>query len=69
MAEGHAKLSLRHEASVYDALAAIKLYEENMTLHSGYSLLIQNEGSTDNDEVVSIHSLFRNKRCMLDEMP
>ena len=51
MAEGHAKLSLRHEVSVYDALAAIKLYEENMTLHSGYSLLIQNEGSTDNDEV------------------
>ena len=53
MAEGHAKLSLRHEVSVYDALAAIKLYEENMTLHSGYSLLIQNEGSTENDEVVS----------------
>ena len=69
MAEGHAKLSLRHEASVYDALAAIKLYEENMTLHSGYSLLIQNEGSTENDEVVSICTLFKNKRFMLDEMP
>ena len=65
MAEGHAKLSLRHEASVYDALAAIKLYEENMTLHSGYSLLIQNEGSTENDEVVSIHSSEKRGLCLM----
>ena len=71
MAEGHAKLSLRHEVSVYDALAAIKLYEENMTLHSGYSLLIQNEGSTENDEVVStffswiqFHEKFRENDFM-----
>ena len=58
MAEGHAKLSLRHEVSVYDALAAIKLYEENMTLHSGYSLIIQNESPTDNDEVVSSTCIY-----------
>ena len=71
MAEGHAKLSLRHEVSIYDALAAIKLYEENMTLHSGYSLIIQNESPTDNDEVVSSTYLylftfaeFRSKRCL-----
>ena len=58
MAEGHAKLSLRHEVSIYDALAAIKLYEENMTLHSGYSLIIQNESPTDNDEVVSSTCIY-----------
>lgn len=32
MAEGHARLSLREsKVSIFDALAAIKLYEENMT--------------------------------------
>ena len=51
MAEGHAKLSLRHEVTVYDALAAIKLYEENMALHSGYSPILQYDAQLEASEV------------------
>ena len=55
MAEGHAKLSLRHEVTVYDALAAIKLYEENMALHSGYSPILQYDAHLEASEVSQFH--------------
>ena len=61
MAEGHAKLSLRYEVTVYDALAAIKLYEENLTVFSGYSLLIQNEEFVVNDSYEEMMLRFWNK--------
>ena len=51
MAEGHAKLSLRHEVTVYDALAAVKLYEENMALHSGFSPILQHDAHLEAPEV------------------
>ena len=40
MAEGHAKLSLRSKVGVFDAVAAIKLYEENLVQTHGFSPLI-----------------------------
>lgn len=47
MAEGHAKLSLcRRSVSVFDAVAAIKLYEENVVLQCGYSFIIPQENTT-----------------------
>ena len=50
MAEGHAKLSLRDSrVSVFDAVAAIKLYEETMAVQIGYSSLMQHASRpTDN---------------------
>ena len=49
MAEGHAKLSLRSKVSVFDAVAAIKLYEENLVQTHGYSpFLIDHQPPQEN---------------------
>ena len=46
MAEGHAKLSLQNtKVSVFDAVAAIKLYEENIAVQCGYSFIEQQQKS------------------------
>lgn len=42
MAEGHAKLSLREsKVSVFDAIAAIKMYEENVAAQCGTSFVLE----------------------------
>jgi DNA replicative helicase MCM subunit Mcm2 (Cdc46/Mcm family) len=44
MAEAHAKLSLcSNKVTVFDAVAAIKLYEENMVAQCGYSCIIKQQ--------------------------
>jgi len=49
MAEGHAKLSLRNsKVSVFDAVAAIKLYEENIAVQCGYSFIEQHGTDFEN---------------------
>ncbi|KAL4230479.1 Minichromosome maintenance domain-containing protein 2 [Mactra antiquata] len=39
LALSHAKLAIRNEVTIYDAVAAIKLYEEYLTCRFGYSML------------------------------
>ena len=48
MAEGHAKLSLRSKVSVFDAVAAIKLYEENLVQTHGYSTFLLDQPPLEN---------------------
>ena len=48
MAEGHAKLSLRSKVSVFDAVAAIKLFEENLVQIHGFSPFISDQLPTEN---------------------
>ena len=54
MAEGHAKLSMRDsKVSVFDAVAAIKLYEANMALHCGYTFF-EPSGQDENVRLIVI---------------
>ncbi len=49
MAEGHAKLSLRGSAvSIFDAVAAIRMYEINLASQTGYSYLLEGFTPTEN---------------------
>lgn len=63
MAEAHAKLSLRDSSvTVFDAVAAIKLYEENMASQCGCSFIeaycSSNNVSNISIYVAGIHFIF-----------
>lgn len=48
MAEGHAKLSLcRRSVGIFDAVAAVKLFEETVVLQCGYSYIIPQVGEQE----------------------
>ena len=56
MAEGHAKLSLQNtKVSVFDAVAAIKLYEENIAVQCGYSFIEQQKSDFESFSEQMMH--------------
>lgn len=61
MAESHAKLSMRSKVSIFDAVAAIKIYEENLTDLHGFSSMIIPAGQANvyenyNEEMIGFWS-------------
>ena len=61
MAESHAKLSMRSKVSIFDAVAAIKIYEENMVdLHGSSAMIsatqVEEEQQNYNEQMISFWS-------------
>ena len=59
MAESHAKLSMRSKVSIFDAVAAIKIYEENMVDLYGSSPMISAQLTGEqnyNEQMISFWS-------------
>ncbi|XP_014675632.1 PREDICTED: MCM domain-containing protein 2-like [Priapulus caudatus] len=65
LAEAHAKLSLRREVAIPDAVMAILLYEESITARYGYSVLSVKPSPHCRDSNIGVYLGPENDQRML----